>query len=69
MPFPQIVVPEGVSPEQACDVEIEAFQEFFQRELSNDPLVRSERAILKTYLFWKTRALVDQTLASSSDLP
>jgi len=55
MPFPQIRVPSNETREKACDDEIAAFEEFFQGELNNEPLVRSERAILKTYLFWKTR--------------
>ena len=53
MPFPQLVVPEGV--EAAIDEEIAAFDQFFQTELKNEPLIRSEIAVLKTYLSWKTR--------------
>jgi len=37
------------------DADIAAFGEYFQRELKNDePLSKSEKAILKTYLWWKT---------------
>lgn len=53
MAFPQLVLPEGA--EVAIDVEIEAFNQFFQSELKNEPLIRSEIAVLKTYLSWKTR--------------
>ena len=63
MPFPQIVVPgERAVVEAAVDAEIATFDQFFQNELQNDPLIRSELAILKTYLFWKTR----ETAVSSS---
>jgi hypothetical protein len=41
--------------EHAIDADIAAFDEYFQRELKNDPLVRPERAILKTYLHYKAR--------------
>lgn len=40
--------------EEAVDADIVAFDEYFQKELKNEPLVRSERAIIKTYLHWKT---------------
>jgi len=54
MAFPQIALPkEGV--EAAVDAEIETFNQFFQSELKNEPLLKSEIALLKTYLFWKTR--------------
>jgi len=38
--------------EQEVDVDIQEFNEWFQG-LGNDPLVRSEVAIIKTYLAWK----------------
>lgn len=44
----------SVELEAIVDADITAFDECFQRELSNEPLVRSEIAILKTYLLWKT---------------
>lgn len=57
MLFPQIVLSEDVkAAEVAVDQEIEAFNHFFQSELKNEPLVKSEAAVLKTYLFWKTRS-------------
>jgi len=60
MPFPQLVVPEDAkAAEVLVDQEIEAFNHFFQSELKNEPLIRSEAAILKTYLLWKTRARVE----------
>jgi hypothetical protein len=43
----------GETLEQVVDQEIEIFEAWF-RELGNEPIVRSERAILKTYLWWKT---------------
>jgi len=42
--------------ESAIDVDIASFNDCFQRELGNEPLVRSELAILKTYLWWKTHS-------------
>lgn len=39
---------------KAVDEDIEAFNQFFQTELKNEPLVPSERAIISTYLWWKT---------------
>jgi len=39
--------------EAAVDADIAAFDAWFQRR-GNEPLVRSEVAILKTWLFWKT---------------
>jgi hypothetical protein len=57
MPFPQLVLSEDVKDaEAAVDQEIEAFNHFFQSELKNEPLIKSETAVLKTYLFWKTRS-------------
>jgi hypothetical protein len=53
MPFPQLVLPADA--EAAVDQEIESFNQFFQSELKNEPLIKSETAVLKTYLFWKTR--------------
>ena len=44
----------GELSETAADEDIRAFGEWFQSQ-GNDPLVRSEVAILKTYLFFKTR--------------
>lgn len=38
--------------ERLVDEEIAEFDQFF-RELGNDPIVRSERAIIKTYLAYK----------------
>lgn len=36
--------------EPLVDASIDEFNEYFQRVLKNDPLIPSERAILKTYL-------------------
>jgi hypothetical protein len=41
--------------EAAVDADIAKFDEYFQRELKNEPLIKSEYAMLKTYLWWKTR--------------
>jgi hypothetical protein len=38
------------------DADIKAFGEYFQ-SLPNDPLVGSERAIIKTYLHWKMKGV------------
>jgi len=40
--------------EHVVDEDIEAFAKYFCKELKNDTLSRPERAILKTYLWWKT---------------
>lgn len=40
--------------EEEADDDIRAFDEWFQG-LGNDPLVRGEVAIIKTYLAWKLR--------------
>jgi hypothetical protein len=47
---------EGTELLAAIDTDIAKFDECFQQELGNEPLVRSELAILKTYLFWKTHS-------------
>jgi len=39
--------------EEAVDAELASFDAWFQNTLKNAPLVKSERAILKTYLAWK----------------
>lgn len=54
---------EGAALEVAVDEDIIAFDQYFQRALQNEPLVLSERAILKTYLYWKTH----QETADASD--
>ncbi len=50
MPFPQIE-----ATEELVNEEVEAFNKYFQEELKNEPLISFERAVLKTYLLWKTR--------------
>ena len=48
--------------EAEVDSDIAAFDAWFQQHLQNgQPLVRSERAILKTYLYWKTKGAGDGT--------
>lgn len=44
----------GAELEAAVDEDIVEFDQYFQQVLQNEPLVLSERAILKTYLYWKT---------------
>lgn len=41
--------------EKLADEEIKKFDDWFQKQTGNEPLVRSERAILKTYLYYKLR--------------
>ncbi len=40
--------------EAAVDADIAKFDEWFQRELKNAPLIPSEKSCIKTYLYWKT---------------
>lgn len=47
-------VPHGETLEQTVDKELEAFNVWFMKKMETDqPLVRSETAILKTYLWYK----------------
>jgi hypothetical protein len=46
--------PEGEELEAVVDEDVERFNEWFQG-LGNGPLVKSERAIVKTYLAYKTK--------------
>jgi len=43
---------EGGPLESVVDADIMEFDAYFQ-SLGNDPIVRSEVAILKTYLYWR----------------
>lgn len=43
----------GKSVEDVVDLDIAVFNDFFQEKLGNAPIVRSEKAILKTYLAYK----------------
>lgn len=43
---------EETVPEKVVDADIESFNKWFQG-LGNDPLIKSERAIIKTWLAWK----------------
>lgn len=47
-------VPQGRELEAFVDEDIKEFDSYFQG-LGNDPLVRSEAAIIKTYLHWKLK--------------
>lgn len=46
--------------EKVVDKDIEDFNEFFQT-LGNGPIVRAEKAIIKTYLAWKLGLVKDGT--------
>ena len=52
--------------EREVDGDLEAFDEWF-RSLGNDPMMRSERAILKTFLFFKLKAKGPKDVAKSSE--
>jgi hypothetical protein len=39
--------------ETTVDADIAAFDEYFQSELKNDPMSPSEKAIVKTFLYFK----------------
>jgi hypothetical protein len=58
--------------EKEVDEDIAAFAQYFCGELKNASLSRPERAILKTYLFYKTRVCVcgeDDNRDPSKSLP
>ena len=40
--------------EQVVDADIAEFEEYFCKMLKNSSLAAPEKAILKTYLYWKT---------------
>lgn len=46
--------PEGEELEKIIDEDIELFDQWFQTEMKNSPILKSEWAMLKTYLYWKT---------------
>lgn len=51
----KVTVEQGVPTtelERVVDADVEEFSQFFQ-SLGNEPLVRGEKAIIKTYLAWK----------------
>jgi hypothetical protein len=55
-----IVEEEELPLEVVVETDIRAFEEYF-KSLGNDPLVGPEKAILKTYLWWKTKGAQDGT--------
>lgn len=63
------LIEDGERLSKAVDADLDAFGEYFQRELKNDePLSKSERAIIKTYIWWKThQEKHDAQQASSSE--
>lgn len=46
--------------EKAADADIKKFAEYFCETLKNDSLSGPERAIIKTYIWWKTHPEVDR---------
>ncbi len=60
-----VTVVENGPVEVAVDKSIADFDKWFQ-SLGNDPLVSSERAILKTFLFFELRVVSKETEKSSS---
>ena len=59
---------EGADLEAAVDEDIAEFDRYFQQALKNEPLVFSERAILKTYLHWKTHQETTDASDPSSEI-
>lgn len=47
-------VEEAPTLEQVVDADIAEFEEYFCKMLKNSSLAAPEKAILKTYLYWKT---------------
>lgn len=65
----KVVVPEGIESaglEALVNEDILSFERWFQKQ-GNDPLVRSEVAILKTYLWYKTHP--EASNASTNQAP
>jgi hypothetical protein len=52
--------------ESIVDEDLRVFDEWFRAQ-GNDALVGSEKSILKTYLWWKTRGAGNGSQASSGD--
>lgn len=48
------VVTDSKELEAAVDADIAEFDKYFQGKLNNAPVLSSEKAIIKTYLWWKT---------------
>lgn len=44
---------DGKELEQEVDAELGAFSEFFCKALNNSSMTGAERAIIKTWLYWK----------------
>lgn len=47
------LIEDGERLSKAVDKDIAKFDEYFQRELKNDPLTKGEKAIIKTYLHYQ----------------
>ena len=65
----ELHVVESAALEAAVDADIVAFGMYFQEVVKNEnPLTPSEKAIIKTYLYWKTHPEKhDAQQASSSE--
>lgn len=59
-------VPDGPSLKALVDTEIAEFDQAFQRELQNEPLVNVEKSILSTYLWWKCRRILNDNQESAA---
>ncbi len=46
------LIEDGERLSKAVDEDIAEFDEYFQRELQNDPMTKGEKAIIKTYLHY-----------------
>ena len=62
MPTLTIEQADGQPLEDAVEQDIRKFEEWFKAK-GNDPLVKSEIAILKTYCYYKTKGAEDGTQA------
>lgn len=51
--------PSGRPLKEEVDQDIQQFDEYF-RGLGNEPLTKSERAVLSTYLWWHTQVVKKQ---------
>lgn len=61
----KVVTEQPESLEAEVDADIAKFNEWFQRHLQNDkPLAPSEKAVLKTYLWWKVKGENDGAQSS-----
>ncbi len=50
--------------EEAVDEDIRSFSEWFQRRVGDGPLIHAERAILKTFMYYKLYGDSDEKAGS-----